>query len=101
MSQSPAPAPRKAANWWRFRLRTLLILAPLAAVVLGLGFRWYYPRYLERRAVEEVERLGGKVVREGDSGHVVGVELPGQDIDDAKLQGLVPHLKNLPHLRNL
>ncbi len=101
MSQSPAPAPRRPTGWWRFRLRTLLILAPLATIVLGLGFRWYYPRYLERRAVEEVERLGGKVVREGDSGHVVGVELPGKGIDDARLRGLVPHLKNLPHLRDL
>ena len=101
MSESKAPAPRKAASWWRFRLRTLLILGPLAAIVLGLGFRWYYPRYLERRAVEEVERLGGTVRRQDDSGHVIGVELPGQGIDDAKLRGLVPHFKNLPHLREL
>jgi WD40 repeat protein len=101
MSQSPAPAPRKPANWWRFNLRTLLILAPLAAIVLGLGIRWYYPRYLERRAVEEIERLGGTVVRNDDSGHVIGVELPGKDIDDAKLRALLPHLKNLPQLRDL
>lgn len=113
MSQDSTPAPRQITsqpatppasrprNWWRFRLRTLLILAPLAAIALGLGFRWYWPRYLERRAVEQVEALGGKVVREADSGHVVGVELPGKGIDDDQLRQLVPHLKNLPQLRDL
>ena len=105
MSQDSTPAPRQTAarraTCWRFRLRTLLILAPLAAIALGLGFRWYWPRYLERRAVEQVETLDGKVVRDADSGHVVGVELPGRGIDDDKLRQLVPHLKNLPQLRDL
>ena len=42
----------------------MLIVAPLLAIALGLGFRWWYPRYLERRATEEVERLGGTITTE-------------------------------------
>jgi WD40 repeat protein len=100
-SESAKPAPRRSSRWWRLSLRTLLIAAPVAAVLLGMGIRWYLPRYLERRAVEEVERLGGTIVRDGDSGFVVGVELPGKNITDERLRLLVPHLKNLPHLRDL
>ncbi len=97
----PADPPRRPRGWWRISLRTLLIVAPLLAVLLGMGIRWYLPRYLERRAIEEVELLGGTIVRDGDSGFAVGVELPGKNITDEKLRLLLPHLKNLPHLRDL
>jgi WD40 repeat protein len=97
-SSSPAPRPRR--NWLRFSLRTLLILAPLAAVGMGLGFRAWYANYVERRAVEEIERVGGKVVR-NEGGEVVSVELPGTNIDDEKLRQLIPHLANLRRLETL
>lgn len=96
-----AASPRRPRGWWRISLRTLLIVAPLLAVLLGMGIRWYLPRYLERRAIEEVELLGGTIVRDGDSGFAIGVELPGKNITDEKLRLLLPHLKNLPHLRDL
>jgi WD40 repeat protein len=104
MSSDSTPAPRLAPvarrSWWSFRLRTLLILAPLAAVVLGFGFRWWYPRYLERRAIEEVERLGGTVTSDPSEGKT-WVELPGKGITDAELERLVPHLRNLSQLSDL
>jgi WD40 repeat protein len=90
----------KRRNWFRFSLRTLLIVAPLAAVVLGIGIRAWYASYLEWVAIEEIENLGGLVTR-NEAGEVVGVELPGTGIDDEKLRQLVPHLMNLRRLDTL
>ena len=100
-SEAKTPTPRKRRNWMSFSLRTLLIFVPLAAIGLGVGFRWWYPQYLERRAVQEVERLGGKVVRD-ERGSVITVELPGAGLDDAGLRRLVEqHLRYLPELHDL
>ena len=98
-----ASEPSKSARgrWWpRFSLRTLLIIAPLVAIVLAIGFRYWYADYLEKRAVAAIEQLGGTVVRDVQQ-RVVGVELPGRAIDDAKLRELLPHLRNLAQLRTL
>jgi hypothetical protein len=92
-------SPRR--RWGRFSLRTLLIVGPLLAVAAGLGFRWYYPRYLERQAIAAITEHGGTVVRQDGTGEVTGVELAGKGIDDGKLRELVPHFKNLPQLRDL
>jgi WD40 repeat protein len=104
MSEPSTPAPRTLAparrNWWSFSLRTLLILGPLLAVGLGVGFRWWYPRYLEQRAVEEIERLGGKITIDPLAAKT-WVELPGKGITDAELARLVPHLRNLAKLSDL
>jgi tricorn protease-like protein len=78
----------------------MLIVAPLLAIVLGLGFRWWYPRYLERRATEEIERLGGRITSDTITGSVT-VELPGKGITDKELARLVPHLRNLSKLKEL
>jgi len=94
---NPAPRPLR---WLRFRLRTLLIIAPLVAIAAAIGFRYWYADYLEKRAVAEVEKLGGTVVRD-EQQRVIGVELPGRAINDAKLRELLPHLKNLAQLRTL
>lgn len=98
----PSPSVRaKRRNWMSFSLRTLLIIVPLAAIGLGVGFRWWYPQYLERRAVQEVERLGGKVARD-ERGNVITVELPGAGLDDSGLRRLVEqHLRYLPELHDL
>jgi hypothetical protein len=90
-----------ARRWGRFSLRTLLIIGPLLALAGGLGFRWYYPRYLEAQAIEAIGLHGGTVVRQDGTGEVTGVELAGKGIDDDKLRELVPHFKNLPQLREL
>ncbi|MCI0358795.1 MAG: WD40 repeat domain-containing protein, partial [Planctomycetaceae bacterium] len=104
MSEDSTPAPRPASgprrSWRRFSLRTLLVLAPLLAVGLGLGFRWWYPRYLERRAVEAIEHLGGTVSTDTLTGKT-WVELPGKGITDEELARLVPHLRNLAKLTDL
>jgi len=97
-SSPPAAAPRK--NWFRFRLRTLLIAVPLAALLLGWVIRVWYPGYLERRAVAAIEQLGGTVVR-NDNQEVVSVELTGKEIDDEKLEQLVPHLAALKKLKTI
>ena len=78
----------------------MLIVAPLLAIALGLGFRWWYPRYLERRATEEVERLGGTITTDALTGKT-WVELPGKGITDEELARLVPHLRNLSKLTDL
>jgi len=96
----PSSAQRNPARWLRFSLRTLLIIAPLVAIALALGFRYWYADYMERRAVAEVERLGGTVFRDGHD-RVISVELPGRAIDDAKLAELLPLLKSLPKLNSL
>jgi hypothetical protein len=70
------------------------------AIGLGLGFRAWYAHYLERRAVEEIEGLGGLVTR-NEAGEVVSVELPGIEINDEKLRHLLPHLANLRRLDTL
>lgn len=100
MSEPSTPGPRARGNWLRFRLRTLLIVAPLLAIGAAIAFRFWYVGYLEKRAVLEVERLGGAVVR-NEAGEVTGVELPGAGIDDEKLRRLVPHLANLRRLETL
>ncbi len=102
VESTPAPkgSPRARRSWRRFSLRTLLILAPLVAVTLGVGFRWWYPRYLERRAIEEIERLGGTITGDQLTGKT-WVELPGKGITDAELARLVPHLRNLSKLTDL
>lgn len=104
MSEESTPAPRPASaprrSWWRFSLRTLLILTPLLAVGLGMGIRWWYPRYLERRAIEAIERLGGTITADPLSGKT-WVELPGKGITDEELARLVPHLRNLAKLTDL
>jgi WD40 repeat protein len=88
-------------RWGRFSLRTLLIVGPLLALAAGLGFRWYYPQYLEQQAVAAITEHGGTVVRQDGTGEVTSVELAGKGIDDGKLRELVPHFKNLPQLREL
>src|SRR5262245_41579139 len=104
MSQDSTPAPRPASaarrSWMRFSLRTLLILTPILAVGLGMGFRWWYPRYLARRAVEAIERLGGTITTDPPSGKT-WVELPGKGITDEELERLVPHLRNMAKLTDL
>jgi WD40 repeat protein len=82
-------------------LRTLLILAPLVAIAAAIGFRYWYADYLQRRAIAAVTKLGGTVVWDEKQERVIGVELPGREIDDARLRELVPHLKNLPQLQTL
>ncbi len=91
---------QRASRWLRFRLRTLLIVAPLLAIAAAIGFRYWYADYLQRRAVAAVTKLGGTVVWD-EQQRVIGVELPGREIDDAKLRELLPHLKNLPQLQTL
>ena len=53
-------------GWWQFSLRGLLGVMVLAA--LGLGWIAGERRkvWLEKRAVEEIERLGGVVLRNGE-----------------------------------
>jgi hypothetical protein len=112
MSETSTPAPRESSpespttthvkrrNWFRFSLRTLLIVCPLLAVVLGLGIRAWYASYLERVAIAQIEEFGG-LVTQSEAGEVVRVELPGTDINDEKLRQLVPHLMNLRRLDKL
>jgi WD40 repeat protein len=90
--------PRK--RWLSFRLRTLLIAAPLAAIALSYGFRAWYVDYLETRAASEVQRLGGEVVR-NDAHQIVEVQLAGKKIDDAQLAALVPYLAGLSQLKSI
>ena len=88
----------------QFRLRTLLVLVAVAAVLLATVGRHYW---LERRhaaAIVAIAEAGGvaanengKVAREGEP--IVRVHL--RAIDDHKLQRLVPHLSYLPRLREL
>jgi hypothetical protein len=99
-TSAPAAAPTRKRTWQTFSLRTLLIVAPLLAVVLGVGFRWWYPRYLERRAVEEITRLGGTITADALASKTI-VELPGKGITDEELGRLVPHLRNLARLTDL
>jgi WD40 repeat protein len=96
----PTALPPRRRSWGRFSLRTLLIVAPLLAVMLGVGFRWWYPRYLERRAVEEITKLGGAITTDALANKTI-VELPGKGITDAELGRLVPHLRNLAKLTDL
>ena len=104
MSEESTPAPMAPPparrSWWRFSLRTLLVFAPLMAVALGIGFRWWYPRYLEQRATEEVQRLGGTITSDALT-KKTWVELPGKGITDDELARLVPHLRNLSKLTDL
>lgn len=88
--------PRK--RWLSFRLRTLLIVAPLLAIAGSYGFRAWY--YLETRAASEVKRLGGEVVR-NDAHQIVEVQLAGKAITDDQLAGLIPFLVGLPKLKSI
>jgi WD40 repeat protein len=90
--------PRK--RWLSFRLRTLLIVAPLIAIVASFAFRAWYADYLETRAASEIKRLGGEVVR-NDAHQIVEVKLAGKAIDDDQLAELVPFLIGLPKLKSI
>jgi WD40 repeat protein len=87
-------------RWLSFRLRTLLIVAPLIAIVASFAFRAWYADYLETRAASEVKRLGGEVAR-NDAHQIVEVQLAGKEINDEQLAELVPFLIGLPKLKSI
>jgi hypothetical protein len=97
---SEVPRPAARAPRFRFRLRTLLIIAPLLAIAIAWGYRSFYGDYLHQRAVAKVSELGGEV-RRNEQGHVVLVGLAGKAIDDEALADLVPYLQAFPHLATL
>jgi dipeptidyl aminopeptidase/acylaminoacyl peptidase len=103
-SPAPAPAPPPAArprrNWFRYSLRTLLLGAPLVAILISVvGVRWYQS-YVESQAVRAIQKLGGTIQRNAE-GRIVLVEVPGAELDAQALKELVPHLANLPTLETL
>lgn len=100
MNDSPSPAVPPRRRWLRFSLRTLLLAAPLIAILVSyVGVRWYRG-YVEQQAVTAIARYGGKIVRDKE-GRIVLVEIPGDKLTDAALAELVPHLANLPTLETL
>jgi WD40 repeat protein len=100
MTPETEPAPPRRKSWLSFRLRTLLIVAPLAAIAISWAFRAWYSDYLETSAAAEVQRLGGEVVR-NDAHQIIEVQLAGREIDDARLAELVPYLVGLPKLKSV
>lgn len=66
----PNVVTRSRRRWLQFNLRGVFLL--MLAVALGLGWIANERRkvWLEDRAVEEIERLGGNVVRRNDYFHV-------------------------------
>lgn len=97
---STLPARRPRLRWFRFSLRTLLIVAPLTAILIGfVGVRWYRS-YVESQAIQAVQSLGGTIQRDKD-GNIVLVEIPGDKLTDESLAPLVRHLAQLPTLETL
>jgi hypothetical protein len=56
--------PRLTNGWFRFRLRTFLVLISIFAVVLGLFSAWIKSSLLQRDNVNRVRALGGVVIYE-------------------------------------
>lgn len=105
-------------RWFQFRLRTLLI----AILVLSLPLSWFAVR-MQREAVEEIEKMGGRVLYDWGSeavetgidalppkpsrgrallgsdyfDKVEVVDLNGTSVTDAELT----HLASVPHLTHL
>ncbi|HUE69353.1 MAG TPA: hypothetical protein VMP01_00580 [Pirellulaceae bacterium] len=97
-SPSPAPVPRR--RWLRFSLRTLLLTAPLIAILISyVGVRWYRD-YVKQQAVSAIGRIGGNIERDKE-GRIILVEIPADQLTDAALAELVPRLANLPTLETL
>jgi WD40 repeat protein len=104
MNDSPSSAPSASRaprrRWLRFSLRTLLLAAPLAAILISfVGVRWYRS-YVETQAVRAIQRYGGTIQRDKE-GQIVLVEVPGDQLTDEALAELIPHLANLPTLETL
>ncbi len=95
-----APSARGARRWFRFRLRTLLIVAPLITILLTWGGTRWYAGYVDAWAVGEIQKLNGQVVRD-DHQRVTHVELPGRAVDDEALEKLMPALTSFPRLESL
>src|SRR5262245_53306441 len=64
----PPPAyprlPRLHYGWFRFRLRTLIVMISIFAVFLGLLSAWIRSSLLQRDYVNRVRALGGGVIYE-------------------------------------
>jgi len=101
MNDSPSSGsqpPRR--RWLRFSLRTLLLVAPLIAILISfVGVRWYRS-YVETQAVRAIQRLGGTIQRDKE-GRLILVEIPGDKLTDEALAKLIPHLANLTSLETL
>lgn len=95
---SSPSAPRR--RWFRFSLRTLLLVAPLIAILISyVGVRWYRS-YVETQAVRAISRHGGTIQRDKE-GRIILVEIPGDKLTDETLDELVPYMANLPTLETL
>lgn len=95
-----SPATKSPRRFFRFGLRTLLIVAPLIAIIAAYGARSWYAARMQVWAVQQIEAAGGLVFREED-GKVVTVQMPGLSTDDAKLRELTPALHVFPALKSL
>ena len=59
MTPAPQPAAKPKRRWYQFSLRTLLVVAPLLAVFLGVVVR---RAEQQRRAVRAIQMLDGRVL---------------------------------------
>jgi WD40 repeat protein len=100
MAHSRPGRARPFVGLFRFRLRTLLLAAPLAGVFLGtVGLRWHRD-WRTSQAEAAVAALEGIITR-NEQQQIVQVELRGRHITDEALRRLIPDLIYLPSLRVL
>lgn len=64
MGETPddTSAPKHKLRWYQFSLRTLLLVVLMAGVGFGLVGRKFQQARQQRRAVDELEKLGARVV---------------------------------------
>ncbi len=87
-------------KYFRFRLRTLMVLFSVIGVAAGLvGTRWHNNRQREL-VVAEVKRLGGMLVG-AKTPKTKRLFLAGKNITDKELAPLLPRLRYYPELREL
>ena len=78
-------APPSRRRWFQFRLRTLLALVTLIAVVLGWRlYVWRAEQVVQRRAISEIQALGGSTSVTFDS-YAEAIALGGRKADNLVL----------------
>ena len=84
----------------RFRLRTILVLLTIAAIVSAyFGNQWYIAR-MQTAAIDAIKSIGGKMIQDEEM-NATRVLFSGAEFDNSKLKKMAMHLKYLPELDEL
>ncbi len=99
-SSAPAPQRRSLLRFFRFRLRTLLILVPLLTFFAAYGVRAWYAERVHAWAISQIEAAGGVPIL-NERRDVINVQMQQLTLNDEKLRALLPAFQALPRLQTI